>query len=196
MELIGALALLLVTLCALFLCISIFSFFLSFPGWLVGRIAVLGSPQLKSMRHSRFYITAWLTLGVAPIALCAAGGRFSGAGQFLPNSASIVLGALGLIMLNVNAFFLGYKMALSAKAKREISKALSEPTDLSPTVVPTPDVLDENHPAVTPALTPTIPLPAVDADRPLDEDAPTQEISVRDTVPPNDECPTARPHED
>lgn len=192
MELIGAFALLGVTLCALFLSIAMFSLLLSMPGWFIGCTAAFSAPRLKSVRRGRFYFAAWLVLGVTPITLSVVGGSLSGAGQFLPNSVAITLGILGFIVLNVSAFFVGYKTALSVKAKREVRKAMKARGAFS---TPGPDLLDENHPAIAPNPMATKPLPVVDADRPLDGDAPTQETPVHGTVSPDDEYPTARPHE-
>lgn len=193
----GNFASLAVALCGVLFVTLIPAFFLSIPGWLTGRIAAPNSPQLKKVRKSGHYWAAWVLLGGIPLALGVTGGPLAGANHFLPTPAAIALTVLGLVVLNVNSFLLGYKQGLAAKAKKEISKSLKENLGRTSRIGETVDLLDENHPAI--ASTPggpraaTTPLPVVDAHRPFDGDAPTQEIATHDAAPLNDEYPTARP---
>lgn len=196
MDLIGALATLSVGLIALLLTAAIISLTLSAPGWLVGCLSGISSPRLKTMRRASFYWLAWVLFGVLPFAVSATGGPQAQAGQFLPTSLAIVLAAVGVVALNVNAYFIGYKQGLAVRARREVRKSLKDGFSLaSARAHSEPDLLDENHPAVASGSTATSHPSSADAARPLDGDAPTRETPVRDAAPLDDEYPIARPHE-
>lgn len=195
-SLIGNFASLAVILCGVLLVTLIPSFLVSIPGWLIGRIAAPNSPQLKKVRNNGFYWTSWVLFGGVPLMVSIVGGPFAGSNHLIPTPVAIGLAVLGLLALNVNAYLIGYKQGLAAKAKKEIRKSLQENLGHSVPTEETVDLLDQNHPAIAsnpggPAVA-TTPLPVVDA-RPIDGDAPTQEIATPDAAPLNDEYPTARP---
>lgn len=197
MELVGALVQLAILLLVLLLTVAVISFIVSIPGWLTGFIAESAGPQFKTVRRRRFYWSMWMLFGTVPFAIGVTGGPFASTGQFLPTPVAVALIIGGIVVLNVNSFFIGYKSGLSAKAKRDVRKSLTAHGAFAGAHTPdTPDLLNENHPAIAPTPTPTKPLPAVDADHPTVRDAPTQETPVHGTVPPDDEYPLARPHGD
>lgn len=199
MDLVGNFISLSVTLCSLLLFMLIPAFFLSVPGWITGRIAAPNSPRLAKVRPASRYWMAWAVLGGVPLTVSVVGGPFAGSNHLVPTPVAVALAVFALAALNVSAFFLGYKQGLAAKAKREVRKSLKSGLAFSDPTRDSEDWLDENHPAITPdrsTQAATMPLPVVDADRTLDGDAPTQEITVRDTVPLDDEYPIARPHGD
>lgn len=198
MGLVGDFATLGVILCAVLVFMLLPAFFLSIPGWLIGRISAPNAPRLKKVRRTSAYWTAWVLLGGAPLTVSVIGGPFAGSNQVIPTVWAVLIAFGGFVALNVNAFMLGYKSGLAAKAKRDIRKNFE--ANFAPSAHPEDNVdwLDPNHPAIAsqPGDEPTAtkPLPAVDANRRLDEDAPTQEIVAHGTAPLNDEYPTARPH--
>lgn len=183
MNLIGNLILLGMALCCLFVAVLIFALVPSIPGWVAGRIAASNSPQLRSARQTSRYWAMWAILGGAPLAASIVGGPFVGTNQFLPTASAVALGIFALITLNVNAFFIGYKQGLAAKAKRDISKTSRSSLEFTGSTSEDADWLDERHPAVTsdtpgsPSME-TRPLPLVDAS----------------PSPGDNEYPTARPH--
>lgn len=198
MELIGDFASLGIALCALLAITLAFTIFLSFPGWLAGRIAAPNAPRLTQVRKASTYWTIWVTLGGIPLMVSITGGPFAGVHHFLPTVVAVLLAALALIIANVCAFMLGYKQGLAAKAKKEVGKSLRENLGATSQTEDNVDWLDPKHPAIAStsedATKATAPLPVVETSRLYDGDAPTQEIAAHDTVSLDDEYPTARPH--
>lgn len=194
MDLIGNFVSLGAILCGLLLFMLVPAFFLSIPGWLTGRIAAPNSPRLTTVRPSKRYWTAWIVLGGIPLTVSVVGGPLAGSNHLVPTALAVALAVIALIALNVSAFFLGYKQGLAAKAKKEVRESLKSGLAFSSApATGSADLLHENHPAIAPDRA-TTPLPVVDADRSPDRDAPTQETTVPDTVPSDDEYPEARPH--
>lgn len=197
MELIGDFASLGLILCALLAVTLIFAFFLSIPGWLIGRIAAPSAPRLTKVRKTSTYWATWVVLGGLPLMVSILGGPFAGGHRFIPTAVAVILAIGALIVLNVNAFMLGYKQGLATKAKKDISKRLKENLGGAAHAEQDVDWLDPDHPAIasTPGntATATAPLPVVDAYHPIGEDAPTQESAAHGSIPLGDEYPTARP---
>lgn len=173
-----------VSLSAIVLVLLVPGFFLSAPGWIAGRLAAPNSPQLRKTLTTWHYWVSWALLGGVPLAASITGGPFAGVHQFLPTPLALALGIIGILTLNVSAFFIGYKHGLAAKAKKEIresfNRKLSGMRNLNGESGV--DVLDQNHPAI-----------ATDAHGPLAKDAPPPK-----NTPPSEggEYPTAQPVED
>ena len=186
-NLVGNLATLGVTLCAVLVVTLIPCFIISIPGWLTGRIAASNAPQVKRVRKTSTYWLTWVFLGGVPATASLVGGPLSTIRQFFATPVAIILGIAGILILNISAFYIGYKQGVTAKAKKAVRKGIEEGLGASAGqgVVET---LGEGHPAASPPVATTRPLPVVA------EEAPTQEIRVPNTDLSDDEYPLAQPH--
>lgn len=187
-NLVGNLVTLGVTLCAVLFITLIPCLVISMPGWLTGRIAASNSPQVKRVRKTTTYWLTWVFLGGAPVTASLVGGPFTTTHQFFATPVAIILGLAGILILNISAFYIGYKQGVTSKAKKAVRKGIEDGLGAG-IVQGSVETLGEGHPAATPPVATTKPLPVVA------EEAPTQEIGVPNTdLSDDDEYPLAQPH--
>lgn len=180
-EMLGNLTSLLFILLSLFSLLLLGAFGVSFPGWLVGWIAASNAPQFRRVPRSGTVWATWALLGGLPCAVSL---------YALTKPWAFVLAASGLAVLNITAFFIGYRQGTTARARREIKKTLSPAATTEVTSALGRDVFDERHPAVaSPTFAPTESAPQA-GDVPLDLQKSDHRASAPET---DDDYPPARP---